>query len=355
MGPADPAPMRNAAFVLAVPFAVALGAACNCGGMTVIHTSDDGGTSDDAGADAGGGASDGGDGGCGSVVLQASLVPGNVVVVFDQSDSMNQGFGDAGPKYQVASAALLAAITPIQGELNLGAVFQPTGPEQNKICPPVAPMSQSPPQIPLQDGGSFIAAWNAHFLPPWKLLLGTPLGDALDQANAALLASPPAGKTAVVVMTDGQPNCGETLPSILAPVQAMASRGIPTYVVGLPGASGATVLMDLADAGGTGNYLLPADAAELRSALAQIATGALDQCVIQLNPPPPDPGQVHLVVTLSGSGSVYQVAPDAGGGGWILSANSETATLLGNTCATAEDGGYAKIEFDYGCVTLPFQ
>jgi hypothetical protein len=349
--------MRTAAFMLTAFSALATAAACNCGGMTFIQPGDDGGQRD-GGPDAGRTTPDGstGDSGCGSVVLQASLVPGNVVVVFDQSDSMNQAFGDAGPKYKVASEALLAAITPIQGELNLGAVFQPTAQGQNaQNCPPVAPMSQAPPQIPLQDGGSFIAAWNAHFLPPWKLLLGTPLGDALTQANDALVAHPPPGKTAVVVMTDGQPNCSETLPSILAPVQQMASRGIPTYVVGLPGASGATVLMDLADAGGTGNYLLPADAAALQAALSAIATGALDQCVIQLNPPPPDPSQVHLVVTVSGSGATYQVAPDAGGGGWMLSGNAQTATLLGGTCATAEDGGYSKIEFDYGCVTLPFQ
>lgn len=287
--------------------------------------------------------------------MHGNLLPGNVVVVFDQSDSMNQAFGDAGPKYKVASEALLAAISPIQGELNVGAVFQPTeGADSGNSCPPVAPMSMSPPQIPIMDGGAFIAAWNAHFLPPWKLMLGTPLGDALTQANDALMTPLP-GKTAIVVMTDGEPNCGETLASILAPVQAMASRGIPTFVVGLPGASGAKVLMDLADAGGTGNYLLPSDEAELQQELAQIASNSLDQCVFQLSPPPSDPTQVHLVVTTSGSGQTYQIAPDAGGGGWALSNANQTATLLGSTCATAEDGGYSQIEFDYGCVSVPYE
>jgi hypothetical protein len=344
-----------------LPFLSAAGAlvfalACQCGNTAEVGGTVDAGESGDGATPGGdsGSSADGGDGGCGSVVLQGSLIPGNVVVVFDQSLSMNQAFGDAGPKYKVASEALLAAVTPLQGELNLGAIFQPTAWEDAGVCPPVAPISQEPPQIPIMDGGAFIAAWGAHFEPPWKLLLGTPLGAALDQANSALM-SPPPGKTAVVVMTDGEPNCGESLASILAPVQAMSSRGIPTFVVGLPGASGAKVLMDLADAGGTGSYLLPADGVALQTELSQIASNSLDQCTIQLVPPPPDPTQVHLVVTSAASGNTYQIAPDAGGGGWSLSNASQTAMLLGGTCATAEDGGFSKIEFDYGCVSIPYQ
>jgi hypothetical protein len=333
-------------------------AACQCGNTAELGGNDggdgtDGATGDDAGED-GGGSEDGGDGGCGSVVLQGSLIPGNVVVVFDQSLSMNQAFGDAGPKYKVARDALVAAVMPIQNELNLGAIFQPTGAEDGGVCPPVAPLSQDPPQIPLMDGGAFLTAWSDHFMPPWKLLLGTPLGAALDQANSALM-SPPPGKTAVVVMTDGEPNCGESLSSILLPVQEMATRGIPTFVVGLPGASGAKVLMDIADAGGTGNYLLPADELALQNELSQIASNSLDQCTIQLTPPPPDPTQVHLVVTSTGTGNTYQISPDAGGGGWELTHNDQTAVLLGGTCALAEDGGFSKIEFDYGCVSIPYQ
>ena len=345
--------MNRSNLVIAV--GLILGIACGTSSY-VGGSAPDGGAGGGNVPDAGSGSSGtGGDGGsCGSVVLRADHVPGKVVVVFDQSDSMSQAFGDAGPKWKVASAAVVAAVSALQDELEVGAVFQPTAGASGGVssCPPVAPISQ-PPQIPITDGGDFLSEWTAHFQPPWTLLLGTPLGDALVQTNDAL-SSPSPGKTAVVVLTDGQPNCGETLSGILAPVQQMAERGIKTWVVGLPGASGVKVLMDIADAGGTGTYLLPSDNAALQGALAQITSNAIDQCTITLSPPPADPTQVHLVVTSASNGAVTQIAQNQPGGGWSIS-NGTTVTLLGSTCSTAEAGGYSQIEFDYGCVTIPFE
>jgi len=135
----------------------------------------------------------------------------------------------------------------------------------------------------------------------------------------------------------------------------MFSRGVKTFVIGLPGATGASVLRAVADAGGTGDYYLPSDAAQLEAQLAQIASGVVDPCTILLNPPPADPNQVHLVVTLSSSGMVVQIAQNAPGGGWAVVDGGTEVVLSGQTCQDAESGAFSKLEFDYGCVTVPFQ
>ena len=54
------------------------------------------------------------------------ITPGNIIVVFDQSDSMGQKFTDADagttdaglllPKWEAAENALVAAVTPIEME-----------------------------------------------------------------------------------------------------------------------------------------------------------------------------------------------------------------------------------------------
>jgi len=239
--------------------------------------------------------------------------------------------------------------------VELGAIFFPTEASPTvSQCVPVAPISQAPPQIAVADGGAFLSEWGQHFSPPWTLLLATPLGDALNQVEAALTPAPP-GKAAVVVLTDGQPTCGEKLAGILSPVKALAARGILTHVIGLPGANGATVLMAVADAGGTGNYLLPSDTTTLQNEVAQIASGAVTQCVITLSPPPQDLSQVHLVVTLAATGNQVQIAQSVADGGWSLGSDGVTATLLGDNCAQAEAGAFSQVEFDYGCVSVPFE
>src|SRR5262245_23600050 len=63
---------------------------------------------------------------CGSVALQAKPVSANVVVVFDQSNSMNYDFAGAGPKWLVAKQAVEAALLPLQNSLRAGAVFYPS-------------------------------------------------------------------------------------------------------------------------------------------------------------------------------------------------------------------------------------
>lgn len=293
---------------------------------------------------------------CGSFALNGTTTPGNVIVVFDQSNSMKQAFtdtdaGTSKPKYVAATDSLLAAIAPIQSKLNLGAIFFPTI-DNSSLCSKVDPITNAPPQIGIEPAASFMTDWQAHFAGGFKLILGTPLKDALDQANAAYPdPSPLVGARVVLVITDGAPTCDKNQANILAPVQAMAARGIETYVVGLPGSSGAAALLDaIAQAGGTQKYLSPADPKELENQLSQIASSAIDQCTFTFDPLPPDPHQVHLVVSDGANPNGYEIAQDDGGAdGWTLSPDGKTATLLGATCDAAKNGSFTSLEFVFGC------
>jgi hypothetical protein len=296
---------------------------------------------------------------CGSVTLQTHTNPGNIVVVFDQSNSMGQPYttpdaGAAGTKWQVAEDAIVAAVTPAAGILNVGAIFFPTKGTGN-TCSLVDPIG-TPPQIPIEPGATFVTDFQAHFSAPgWSLILGTPLKVALDEANAALPdPSPLTGERAVVIITDGAPTCVTGAAMILGPVQAMFSRGIKTYAVGLPGSAAASTLLNqIAVAGGTTSYLSPADPAALQAALSQIASSTIDQCTITLDPPPSDPGLVHLIVADAGNPNGYEIMEVDGGDGWSLSSDGTTATLLGAVCAKAKSGGYSSIQFVYGCHASP--
>jgi hypothetical protein len=179
--------------------------------------------------------------------------------------------------------------------------------------------------------------------------------DALKAADTALAGPAPAmGQRAVIILTDGAPTCDTALADILAPVMDMASRGIKTYAVGLPGSTGAAnQLNSIASAGGTGMYYSPADQASLTTALANIASQTVSQCSLTLSPPPPDPNQVYLIVTDTAhpNGELIPEVNDAGADGWTLSGN--TATLTGAVCANAKAGMYSSIQFVYGCPTLP--
>ena len=299
-------------------------------------------------------ASSGSGGACGNVTLMQKTVPGNLVVVFDQSDSMNQPFTNGGaPKYKVAEDAISTAVSADASLLNAGAIFFPTIATGN-TCSKVDPIG-TPPQIGIEPGMSFVTDFEAHFSAPgWTLILGTPTVDALKAADAALPdPSPLKGARAVVLVTDGAPTCDTALAHMLAPVTSMSMRGIKTFVVGLPGSAGASSSLNaIAMAGGTGMYVSPSDPMALQTAFAQIASEVVDSCTITLSPPPTDPSLAHLVVTDAAHPNGEEIPRVSSGDGWTLSADGSTATLLGMVCTTAKAGGYTSIKFEYGCPTI---
>jgi hypothetical protein len=239
----------------------------------------------------------GGMDGCASVRVEANvdIKPGNVIVLFDQSLTMNDAWmepsGASSPKYAAAGKALLDAITPIVDQVNLGAIFFPTTAATNllDLCTAQVAAFDMTPQITVRAGADFITAWNTHFMPPWSTILGTPLNQALVQADMATAAPGLVGNIAVVIFTDGQWTCEDG--SEPTNVEKLFMRGVKTYVVGLPGALGAAGLDNLAQKGGTAKpgctsncFLLPTDTTELQAQLEQIVieTAGFESCTFTI-------------------------------------------------------------------------
>jgi hypothetical protein len=310
--------------------------------------------SGDAGnADAGdaGPGQDPDDDACGSVELEpmvnTEVDPGNLLVVFDNSGSMSSLWGDT-PRWLAAGNALRDAVSSLAEFVTVAAIVFPT----DSSCG-VASLD-SGQQIRFLPGPTFVATWD-NFLAGNAPAGGTPLGEALVAADAALQASTLPGQTQVLVVTDGAPGC-DTAPLATLP-PAWLAQGISTHVVGLPGSESAvTVLDDLAVAGGTMQHLTPNDARALRRQLANIVsesvTSALPSCTIPLDPPAPDPDDVHVVVTEGGAR--HDAERDLGeGGGWSIAADGSEIELFGAFCDQGLAGGYQRIAIEYGCLDLP--
>jgi hypothetical protein len=318
-------------------------------------------------ASGGSGLAPGTDGGCGSQSIPTSVeqvvVPGNVLIVFDQSDSMSAA--DFGPQQQVrwkaASDAVVAAITPNADALTIGAVFFPSvvipaslnifGACDVTAVAAIDDTTSSNPQIPFMPGKQFLTAWDQHWARN-PLTLGTPTNAGMQRGDEALKAANLTGNTVVILVTDGEPTCG-TPQTAIDLATAWKAANVPTYVIGIPGsfANKSTTLTGIAAAGGTTDYVLPSDGAALSqvftSITSKIVKRTFNSCGINFSQTPP--GNVFLVVTDAQSGQQFRV--NQGPDGWTL--DGAKATLSGATCNDALAGKFSNLQFDFGCRDIP--
>jgi hypothetical protein len=215
---------------------------------------------------------------------------------------------------------------------------------------------------------------------------GTPTAATLTSLAPTIEAIP--GKTYVILATDGGPNCdasadcaaslctinmdsacpiapssccsdpdyGSPLDCLDAQptidgVAALASAGIPVYVVGVPGSAPYAAFLDsLAAAGGTSRGSEPQyyavdtpDQAALDSAMSKIAAKIAGTCTLTLNQVPPDPSLLN--VFLDGT-----VVPQSGPNGWTL--DGSVVTILGSSCQEILDGDVLDVRVEAGCPTV---
>jgi hypothetical protein len=312
---------------------------------------------------------------CGIVELKAKVEtvehPGNVLLVYDTSFSMTENWNN-GTRFALASQAIINALTPLQDMLTIGSVFfprpDPTGMSFLLICT-VSPIA-STDQIDFRPGPDFLTAFSAPvngaplYTPVMDAMgnLGaTPLKEALMQAQAALAAAPLEGLTSVVIITDGDPNCAWDPDGPMVTQQIVtdwAAMGIRTYVVGLPGTSGAgdAILTNLAVAGGTMTYITPADSATLEMKLREIATETVMQgfetCTFDLDPAAEVPDKLLMIAQ---EGGMRQNVPHVAGpdAGWTISPDGKTVEITGALCDDATGGRFESITFEFGCPDIP--
>lgn len=176
----------------------------------------------------------------------AAETPLTLLLVFDNSGSMDQQW-ESQSRWQAAYAAVVSAVTEFQDNLTVGAIQFPT----SYGCD-VEPLSGGQ-QIDFMPGPEFLKAWQERALPPGG---STPLGTALQRADSAIRDAAERGliehRFRVVLFSDGEPTCSERDVFEAYPASWL-EHGIHTYVLALPGSEmAATLLDDIANAGGTG-------------------------------------------------------------------------------------------------------
>lgn len=305
---------------------------------------------------------------CGTLRLEQSVKvtrhPGNLLVIFDQSVSMNDPWNNT-TKILAAQDAVAKSITALQDVLTVGAIFFPT-----LGCIPFLPGVAVDPidtanQISFRRAPEFLTAWNQHWMMVGGALgVGTPMQEAFDRADAAIQAAKLTGQLAVVAFTDGAPNCipdpmMTMIPTMLEPDRAaswLSSKMVKTYVVGLPGAAGVTLLNDVAVKGGTTQYILPDDPAQLEQKLREVVSETVktgfDSCMISLKPAA-DPVDKLLMIVEEGGKRQRVEHMFGNNGGWTISADGVNVELTGALCDDAKAGRFESITFEYGCKDVP--
>jgi hypothetical protein len=358
-------------------------AGCGTSGRPPLLGSDDGTTSAGGSGDAGSPTFEldsgppvcprGPDGGlCGCLDLPLLGDAPNIYFVLDRSGSMEEN-----GKWTTMRAVITDVMRKLGPRGRFGAAVFPD-PRQDECAPGIEVMALRPGDSP---AGSYGPATSAFGLSTSFIARGgTPTAATLVALKNKLAAL--AGKTYVILATDGGPNCdplaqcdiAHCIPNIegaagcepntppsccdqspencldgnaaVAAVASLKSAGIPTYVVGVPGSGPyAAVLGSMAAAGGTTRYydVNSADQSAFAAALSTIAAKITATCTFSLDQAPPDSGMVNVYLDDA-------VVPRDPVDGWSI--DGAKVTLLGAACQKVLNGNALTVRIVAGCPTV---
>ena len=326
---------------------------------------------------AGGAAVQGGHGGaagspgnagtCGSVTNTANRAPADMLIVLDRSLSMTYSTdadcicsGSSGgmpggqpcsntttctDRWTAVKTAVTATVTA-NPSISWGLeFFAATDARGNSASCTIA----STPEVPI--GGNNAATIQAQIAAasPGSY---TPTAAAIDAATAYLKTVKDGNNKAILLATDGMPNCGrgaqstaDDLPGATAAVTAANAAGFPVYVIGIGPQASITNLSQLAVAGGTGNYYPATSPQQLTDALSKIAQ-IVATCTFNSAQPPPDASLVYVYVDKN---LVEQSATN----GWSFGATTSTINLNGTYCSDIMSGKATQVQIVFGCPGVP--
>jgi hypothetical protein len=341
---------------------------------------------------------------CGNTILPLQLTRPNVYFAIDRSGSMadrssgmqNPETGLAISNYDAAWLSIHDVLFALGHRVSYGAAVFPRFGNVDQ-CDAGAEV------YPVTAGDSVTYARNGIDGPNLTKLISTlskwaPEGATPMSATLGKLVSPLTalgGATAVVLATDGAPNCNpvavcdqsQCIPNIdsaplpdgsfcsvnggnccaaaayygpencidadasVAPIAELLNSGIKTYVIGLPGSEAFQSLLGrLAVAGGTARvqsaltdplYYLVSDTSELTAALKGITADLAISCTVTLDAVPPDWTQVNVYF----DNSLVKPAD-----GWKQT-DERTLEITGPSCTLLRSGDVFQIQVVSGCPT----
>ncbi|HEY4122854.1 MAG TPA: vWA domain-containing protein [Byssovorax sp.] len=314
------------------------------------------------------------DAACAATTAQATLIPVNMYIMFDDSGSMAQD-----NKWTDASAALKAFFgDPATAGLRVALRFFPDGDCDNSACSidacataevNLAALTADPAPTDTQEQ-ALDDAVDSHGPAGGG---GTPLSAALQGAENFAIAyqtANPTEKAVVILVTDGAPNGCDEDPNDIAGIAAtaFASNGILTYSVGLEG-SNETLMNSIATSGSTSAAFFIGTGSDATTQLVTALTAIeKSQVTCTFAMPmsddmgnPVDPSKVNVEYTPGGStmpedfGKVTNAAAcGMSTTGWYYddNMNPTTITLCPDACTVVQADSGAKIQVLAGCDTV---
>jgi hypothetical protein len=309
------------------------------------------------------------DAACALITEEALAIPLDLYIALDKSQSM------AGDKWDGAKAGLHAFVNdPSFTGVKVALKFFPRAPDATPACdqsayktPDVA-FGALPGNAQAIDDAMAAESPNG-FTTPTYVALGGAIFEDLD-----VEAQNPGEAAAVLLVTDGlpdgpAPSCGGVNPDDPTVIAALAatglSKGVHTYVIGLPGVTKGFA-DQIAQAGGSGAAILVGNvdvANEFHKALAKIGSQALP-CEYEI------PAKVGTEAELAfddvnvlftpgadgGVGATTLVGQDAAckGAGWRYDDPAKPAKILlcPAFCSQLKQDFGAKIQIQLGCKTV---
>jgi hypothetical protein len=334
---------------------------------------------------------------CGNEIIEQKVDRPNLYFVLDRSASMSELFEDSSrEKYTASRLAIRAVLRAIGHRVRYGAAVFPAFEGEDDECRTGEEVFATRPGDPLQYG------LNGEDGPVLEELIrvlgtrpprgGTPTSATLETLTPTLLDLD--GTTAVILATDGEPNCnadavcsGADCPwnlaqstteegqvcgkdvnccdpdileegprscldqaATLAALRDLESANIGSFIIGLPGSEQfAAVLDTMAEAGGTArsglhSYYPITSATELKDTLLGIGVSVAIGCDIELTQPPPDPDLVNVYFDDRVVGS----NPDDG---WVLDGEAHLS-IRGSACKQLKSGDVFQVQVVAGCPTV---
>jgi hypothetical protein len=299
---------------------------------------------------------------------KAELVPVNLVVLLDRSGSMGDGVnGDPKLKWNPVVAGLDAFFADAQSagmQAALQFFTNPFATSQVDECNPGEYYAMAVPMTPLPDAQTFTAKI-AQVMPMGNTPTLPALQGAISYAQDTQAKTTPGARTAIVLVTDGEPDFCDSSVNDVALAVAKVAATLPTYVIGVGTSATDTMALDqIAKAGATGQSI-PVSVgdpvktkADILSALQGIR-GLVLSCDFAIPAPPQgmtiDFQRVNVDYTSSTSGFV-QLGYDSmcmSGMGWHYdNAGSPTKVqLCSGTCQTVRQDHGGQIDVVFGCRT----
>jgi hypothetical protein len=262
------------------------------------------------------------DANCGAQTSNTKRVPVDVLLVFDCSLSMV-------PTWNDFKTAVMKTLSSTQG-INWGLKLYPT-PGLLALCN-------------VNDGVEVAISADSTNAIETELTKTTPngftpTGRAIQTATTYLKTIVDQNNRAILLATDGEPNCDSDVPTTVKAIGAAKDAGFPVYVVGVGNSVGN--LDNFAQAGGTGKYYPAPSNQDLANALESISK-AVASCTFALTSTPQDINNIAVYLDKN-------LVPEGASDGWNLDIGSLSVTLHGSYCEKISSGKATTVQILFGC------